>query len=77
MKPKVISLKFVSTSDEQVGYLMVETDDEVFAKQIAHGWGEKRLRKPFLRVEVHQGTLASPDEDSETFDGVRVWELPF
>jgi hypothetical protein len=56
---------------------MVETDDEVFAKQIAHGWGEKRLRKPFVRVEVHQGTLDSPDEDSETFDGVRVWELPF
>ncbi len=77
MKPKVISLKFVSTSDEPVGFLMVETDDEVFAKPIAHGWGEKGLRKPFLRVEVHQGTLDSPEEDSERFDGVQVWELPF
>jgi len=77
VKPKVISLKFVSASADPVGYLMVETDDEVFAKQIAHEWGEKRLRKPFVRVEVHQGTLDSPDEDSETFDGVRVWELPF
>ncbi len=77
MKPKVISLKFVLASDEPVGHLMVETDHEVFAKQIAHEWREKRLRKPFVRVEVHQGTLDSPDEDSETFDGVRVWELPF
>ena len=70
-------MKFVSASDESVGNMMVETDDEVSAKQIAHEWGEKRLRKPFVRVEVHQGTVDSPDEDSETFDGVRVWELPF
>lgn len=77
MKPKVISLRFVSESDEPEGYLMVETDDEEFAKQIARRWGEKRLRKPFARVEVHQGTLDSPDLDPETFDGVRVWELPF
>jgi hypothetical protein len=77
VKPKVISLKFVSASDEPVGYLMVETDDEVFAKQIAREWSEKRLRKPSVRVEVHQGTIDSPDEDAETFDGVRVWELPF
>ncbi len=41
MKPKVISLKFVSALDEPVGYLLVETDLEVFAKQIAHEWGEK------------------------------------
>jgi len=60
VKPKVISLKFVSASDELVGYLMVETDDEVFAKQMAHGWGEKKLRKPFVSVEVHQDTLDSP-----------------
>ena len=77
MKPKVISLKFVSASDEPVGYLMVETDDQIFAKQIAHRWGEKRLRAPFVRVAVHQGALDSPDKYSETFDGVRVWELPF
>ena len=77
MKPKVISLKFVSASDEPVGYLMVETDDEIGAKHIAHGWGEKRLRKPFVSVKVHQGTFDAPDEDAETFDGARVWELPF
>jgi hypothetical protein len=35
VKSKVISLKFVSESDEPVGYLMVETDDEAFAKQTA------------------------------------------
>jgi hypothetical protein len=33
VKSKAISLKFVSESDEAVGYLMVETDDEKFAKQ--------------------------------------------
>ena len=77
MKPKVISLKFVSASDEPVGYLVVETDDKEFAKQIAHGWGEKRLRELFVKVELHQGALDSPEEDSETFGGVRVWELPF
>ena len=77
MKAKVISLKFVSASDKPVGYLIVETDDEVCAKHIARGWGEKRLRKQFVSVEVHQGTLDAPDEDAEMFDGVRVWELPF
>ena len=56
---------------------MVETDDEVFAKQLAHKWGEQKLGKPFSSVEIHQGTLDAPDEDSETFDGVRVWALPF
>ncbi len=35
------------------GYLMVETDDEVFAKYIAHEWGEKRLRGPFVRAGIH------------------------
>ncbi len=70
-------MKFVSAADEPASYLMVETDDEVFAQHIAHGLGEKRLRKPFVRAEVHQGAFDSPDDDSETFDGVRVWELPF
>jgi len=55
---------------------MVETDDERGAKHMAHGWGEKRLKKPFISVEVHQGTFDAPDEDAETCDGVRVWELP-
>jgi hypothetical protein len=77
VKPKVISLQFVSASDEPVGSLMVETDDEVCAKHIAHAWGEKRGRKSFVRVEVHQGTRDAPEEDAEPFDGVRVWELPF
>jgi hypothetical protein len=76
-KPKVISLQFLSVSDEPVGYLMVETDDEEFAKQIARRWGEKRLTKPFARVKVHQGVLDSPEQDPETFDEVQVWELPF
>lgn len=77
MISKVISLKFLAASGEPVGYLMVETNDEVFAKQIAHRWGEKRLETPFSTVEVHQGTLDSPEQGSETFDGVPVWELPF
>ncbi len=70
MESKVVSLKFVAASNATVGYLMVETDDEVFAKQLAHQWGEQKLGKPFIRVESHQGTLDSPNEDSETFDGV-------
>ena len=77
MKSKVISLKFVSESDEPLGYLMVETDDKKFAKQTAHQWGESKLGKPFARVELHQGVLDSPDLDSDIFNGVRVWELPF
>ncbi len=77
IKSKVISLKFISISDEPVGYLMVETDDEEFAMQIARRWGEIKLDASFARVESHQGILDSPDQDPETFDGVRVWELPF
>ena len=77
MKSKVISLKFVSKSDEPVGYLMVETDDEKFAKQTARRWGESKLDSPFARVELHQGVLDSPDLDSDIFNGVRVWNLPF
>jgi len=67
VKSKVISLKFVSESDEPVGYLMVEMDDEKFAKQTAHKWGESQLGKPFARVELHQGILDSPDLDSDIF----------
>ena len=53
MKSKAISLKFVSESDEPVGYLMVETDDEKFAKQTARRWSEIKLDAPFARVELH------------------------
>jgi len=77
VKSKVISLKFVSESGEPVGYLMVNTDDEQFAKQTAWQWGEVHLDSPFARVELHQGVMDSPDVDSDIFDGVRVWELPF
>ena len=77
MKSKVISLKFVSESDKPVGYLMVETDDERFAKQTARQWAEGKLDTPFIRVELHQGVMDSPDLDSDIFNGVRVWELPF
>lgn len=77
MKSKSISMKFVSGSDEPVGYLMVETDDEEFALQTAQKWGENKLNTPFKKVELHQGTLDSPDIDSDIFNGVRVWELPF
>ncbi|MGA1871651.1 MAG: hypothetical protein ACMUJM_24245 [bacterium] len=77
MKSKVISLKFVSESNETVGYLMVETENEEFAKQIARQWGENKLDTSFTRVELHQGILDSPDLDSHIFNGVRVWELPF
>jgi len=77
VKSKVISLKFVSATDAPVGYLMVETDDEKFAKQTARQWGESKLDTPFERVELHQGVLDSPDLNSDIFNGVRVWELPF
>ncbi|MFC1858746.1 hypothetical protein ACFL9U_12090 [Thermodesulfobacteriota bacterium] len=77
MKSKVISLKFVSATDEPVGYLMVETDDEKFARQTARQWGESKLDTSFERVELHQGVLDSPDLNSDIFNGVRVWELPF
>ncbi len=77
MKSKVISLKFVSATDEPVGYLMVETDDEKFAKQTARQWGESKLDTPFTRVALQQGVMDSPDLYSEIFNGVRVWELPF
>ena len=77
MKSKAISLKFVSESGEPVGYLMVETDDEKFAKQTARQWCENKLDTPFIRVELHQGVMDSPDLDSNIFNGVRVWELPF
>ena len=77
MKSKAISLKYVSESDEPVGYLMVETNDEKFAKQTARLWGESKLDTPFTRVELHQGVIDSPDLVSDIFNGVRVWELPF
>ena len=70
MELKVISLKFVSESDEPVGYLMVETDDEKFAKQTARQWGENKLDTPFTKVELHQGVMDSPDIDSDIFNGV-------
>ena len=56
---------------------MVETDDEKFAKQTARQWGESKLDTPFERVELHQGVLDSPDLNSDIFNGVRVWEMPF
>ena len=68
MKSKVISLKFISESDEPVGYLMVKTDDERFAKQTAHQWVESKLDTPFTRAELHQGIMDSQDIDSEMFD---------
>ena len=74
---KAISLKFVSKSYEPVGYLMVETDDEKYAKQIAQQWGEKKLKTPFTRVELNKGIMDSPDFESVIFNGVRVWELAF
>ncbi len=77
MNAKVMSLKFVSESNKPVGYLMVETDDEKIAKQTARKWGESKLDKAFTRVELHQGRMDSPDIDSEIFNGIRVWELPF
>jgi hypothetical protein len=72
----VISSQFVSASDEPVGSLMVETDDESGATHMAHGWGEQSVRKPFVRAAIHQGTCEVPDDEAETRDGMRVWELP-
>ena len=70
-------MKFVSESDRTVGYLMVETGDEDFAKKTALQWGESKLDIPFARVELHQGVLDSPELDPDIFTGIRVWELPF
>ncbi len=77
MKSKAVSLKFVSESGEPLGYLMVETDDEKNAKQIANQWGVNNLNNSFAKVELHQGIMDSPDLEADIFDGVRVWELPF
>jgi len=77
VKTKVISLKFVSDLGEPVGYLMVETDDKKFAIEIATQWAKANLATPFGKVELHQGILDSPDSESEIFNGVQIWELPF
>ena len=77
MGSKVISLKFVSESGEPVGYLMVETEDEKVAKQVACQWGISKLGRPFARVELNQGIMDAPDLDPDIFNGARVWELPF
>ena len=61
VKPTGISLQFVSALDEPVGSLMVETDDEGCATHMAHAWGEKSWRKPFVSVEVSQGTRDAPE----------------
>jgi hypothetical protein len=59
-------LQGVSASDEPVGSLMVAMDDEVCAQHMAHAWGEKRGRKPFVSVELSQGTRETPEADAET-----------
>jgi hypothetical protein len=66
----------VAASDEPVGSLMVETDAERGATPMAHGWGEQRVRKPVVRVAIHPGTCEVPDDEAETCEGMRVWELP-
>ena len=55
---------------------MVETDEEGGATHMAYAWGEKSWRKPFVSVEVPQGTSDAPEAEAETCDGVRVWALP-
>jgi len=78
-KPKVISLKFVSSGGVLVGYLMVEADDLKRAEQVARFWAAAHLSTPFKRIEVHQGMMDAPDTTPEEkrVDGVRVWALPF
>ena len=61
MNPTGSSLQRVSASDEPVGFLRGETDDEVCAQHMAHAWGEKSGRKPFVSVEVSQGTRDAPE----------------
>ena len=34
------------------------------------------MRKPFVRVAIHHGTCEVPDDEAETCEGMRVWELP-
>ena len=70
------TIECVAASDEPVGSLMVETDAARGATPMAHRWGEQRVQKPFVRVAIHQGTFEVPDDEAETCDGVRVWELP-
>jgi hypothetical protein len=66
----------VAASDEPVGSLTVETDAASGATPMAHGWGEQRVWKSFVRVAIHPGTCEVPDDEAETCEGVRVWELP-
>jgi hypothetical protein len=75
VQPQVISSQFVSASDEPVGSLMVWTDVESDATHMAHGWGEQHMRKPFVRMVIHHSTCEVPDDEAETCEGVRVWEL--
>ena len=75
MQPQVIASQCVAASDKLMGSLMVETDAESGATPMAHGWGEQRVRKPFVRVAIHPGTCEVPDDEAETCDGMRVWEL--
>jgi hypothetical protein len=74
--PPGSSLQGVSASDEPVGSLRVETDDELCAKPMTHAWGEKRGRKPCVSVEGSHGTREAPEAEAETCDGGRGWALP-
>jgi hypothetical protein len=56
MQAQVISSQCVAASDEPVRCLLVETDAANGATPIADGWGEQRVRKPFVSVAIHQGT---------------------
>ena len=76
-RARVISLKFVSSGGEAVGYLMVETDDLKRAEQVARFWAAAHLSIPFKQIEVHQGMMDAPDTIPKRADGVRVWALPF
>ena len=78
-RARVISLKFVSSLGEAVGYLMVETDNLKRAEQVARFWAAAHLSTPFKRIEVHQGMLDAPvtTPEEKRVDGVRVWALPF
>jgi len=74
---KVVSLRFEANGNP-VGYLMIETDDQDRATEIARSWAKTNLRAEFDSIQEHQGVMDPPgDEMAEWVDGFRVWELPF
>ncbi len=78
MKEKVISLKFVDKDGTAVDFVMVEGEDMNQAFSIATKWAEMENRRPYEKIEMHQGVMNAPELDEDvSIDGFRIWNLPF